>query len=76
MVMLRGGIMIRGGVGVGWVWWWGVGSARTMAAAVVPPKPRIGRVAHSTQPDGRLTRGAGLGLGVGQGCRVYGDEKY
>ena len=46
MVMLRGGIMVRGEVGV--EVGVGVGIARTVAAAVVPPKPRIGRVAHST----------------------------
>ena len=39
--------------------------ARAVAAAVVPAKPRVVRVAYAAQPESVLARGAGLGLGVG-----------
>ena len=50
--------------------------ARTVAAAVVPAKPRVGRVAYAAQPESLLARSAGFGLGVGQHARTDGDEQH
>eukprot|EP00964_Phaeocystis_antarctica_P021899 scaffold12162_cov61-Phaeocystis_antarctica.AAC.4 len=50
--------------------------ARTVAAAVVPAKPRVDRVAYAAQPESLLARSAGFGLGVGQHARTDGDEQH